>query len=97
MAKEFKIRNSTAKFEGKREIKKLTDFYNLDTTIPVGYRVKSICTTQFRQWCTYVLCQFAIKDYMINKSRCQCRKELLKDMRRLINAVFDMIERMTER
>ena len=69
MAKKFKIRNSTAKFEGKREIKKLTDFYNLDTTIPVGYRVKSICTTQFRQWCTYVLRQFAIKDYMINKKQ----------------------------
>lgn len=69
MAKKFKIRNSTAEFERKHEIKKLTDFYNLDTTIPVGYRVKSICTTQFRQWCTYVLRQFAIKDYMINKKQ----------------------------
>ena len=35
----------------------------------MGYRVNSIRTTQFRQWCTYVLRQFAIRGYVIDKKR----------------------------
>ena len=37
-----------------------TMFYNLDAIISVGYRVNSVRATQFRQWCTFVLRQFAI-------------------------------------
>ena len=37
-----------------------TKYYNLDAVISVGYRANSIRATQFRQWCTYVLRQFAI-------------------------------------
>ena len=40
-----------------------TTFYN------VGYRVNSVRATQFRQWCTYVLRQFAIRGYVIDKKR----------------------------
>ena len=46
-----------------------TQFYNLDAIISVGYRVNSIRATQFRQWCTYVLRQFAIRGYVIDKRR----------------------------
>ena len=46
-----------------------TQFYNLDAIISVGYRVNSIRATQFRQWCTYVLRQFAIRGYVIDKQR----------------------------
>lgn len=46
-----------------------TQFYNLDAIISVGYRVNSIRATQFRQWCTYVLRQFAIRGYVIDKKR----------------------------
>lgn len=46
-----------------------TTFYNLDAIISVGYRVNSIRATQFRQWCTYVLRQFAIRGYVIDKKR----------------------------
>ncbi len=45
------------------------EFYNLDAIISVGYRVNSIRATQFRQWCTYVLRQFAIRGYVIDKKR----------------------------
>ncbi len=55
--------------EGAREIRRLTDFYNLDAIISVGYRVNSLRATQFRQWCTYVLRQFAIRGYVIDKKR----------------------------
>ena len=47
----------------------LTQFYKLDAIISVGYRVNSIRATQFRQWCTAVLRQFAIRGYVIDKKR----------------------------
>lgn len=46
-----------------------TTFYNLDAIISVGYRVNSVRATQFRQWCTSVLRQFAIRGYVIDKKR----------------------------
>ena len=45
------------------------DIYNLDVVISVGYRVNSIRATQFRQWCTAVLRQFAIRGYVIDQKR----------------------------
>ncbi len=44
-------------------------YYNLDAVISVGYRVNSVRATQFRQWCTNVLRQFAIRGYVIDKQR----------------------------
>lgn len=46
-----------------------TNFYNLDAVISVGYRVNSTRATQFRQWATAVLRQFAIRGYVIDKKR----------------------------
>lgn len=55
--------------EGSREVSRQVDFYNLDAIISVGYRVNSTRATQFRQWCTFVLRQFAIRGYVIDKKR----------------------------
>ena len=46
-----------------------TKFYNLDAIISVGYRVNSIRATQFRQWATNILRNFAIKGYVLDKQR----------------------------
>ncbi|MBA3005543.1 MAG: virulence RhuM family protein [Proteobacteria bacterium] len=46
-----------------------TNFYNLDVIISVGYRVNSVRATQFRQWATQVLREFAIKGYVLDKKR----------------------------
>ena len=46
-----------------------TKFYNLDAIISIGYRVNSIRATQFRQWATQVLREFAIKGYVLDKKR----------------------------
>ena len=46
-----------------------TLFYNLDVIISVGYRVNSIRATQFRQWATKVLREFAQKGYVLDKER----------------------------
>lgn len=46
-----------------------TQFYNLDAIISVGYRANSLRATQFRQWATSVLRQFAIRGYVLDKKR----------------------------
>lgn len=46
-----------------------TQFYNLDAIISVGYRVNSKRATQFRQWATQVLKEFAIKGFVLDKKR----------------------------
>ena len=46
-----------------------TKFYSLDAIIAVGYRVNSIRATQFRQWATNVLRQFAIRGYVLDRKR----------------------------
>ena len=46
-----------------------TQFYNLDAIISVGYRVNSIRATQFRQWATSVLRDYAIRGYVLDRKR----------------------------
>ena len=46
-----------------------TRFYNLDAIISVGYRVNSKRATQFRQWATRILREFAVKGYVLDKKR----------------------------
>lgn len=60
---------SVVQQEGTRNVNRGTLFYNLDAIISVGYRVNSIRATQFRQWCTFVIRQFAIRGYIIDKKR----------------------------
>ena len=60
---------SAVQKEGDRTVTRNTMFYNLDAIISVGYRVNSIRATQFRQWCTNVIRQFAIRGYVIDKKR----------------------------
>lgn len=55
--------------EGKRQVNRDIDFYNLDAIISVGYRVNSVRATQFRQWATQVLREYAIKGYVLDKKR----------------------------
>lgn len=56
-----------------------TIFYKLDAIISVGYRVNSVRATQFRQWCTAVLRQFAIRGYIIDKKRMENGAFLTED------------------
>ena len=55
--------------EGNRNVKRTIAFYNLDAIISVGYRVNSVRATQFRQWATTVLKEFAIKGFVLDKKR----------------------------
>ena len=46
-----------------------TQFYSLDAIIAVGYRVNSVRATQFRQWATSVLREYAIRGYVLDRKR----------------------------
>lgn len=54
----------TAAADGKRY---KTNFYSLDVIISVGYRVKSIRGTQFRQWANKVLKEYLLRGYSVNQ------------------------------
>lgn len=55
--------------EGKRQVERNVEFYNLDAIISVGYRVNSVKASQFRQWATKILKDFAIKGFVLDKKR----------------------------
>ena len=60
---------SVVRHEGNRDVNRTLQFYSLDAIIAVGYRVNSLRATQFRQWATSVLHQFAIRGYVLDKKR----------------------------
>ncbi|EIJ42083.1 virulence protein [Beggiatoa alba B18LD] len=65
--------------EGNRDVNREIDFYNLDATIAVGYRVNSQRATQFRIWATQTLKEFIIKGFVLDDSRLKQGKRFGKD------------------
>ncbi|NLP48406.1 MAG: virulence RhuM family protein [Clostridiales bacterium] len=69
------VRESTvAKFatvqnEGNRQVERAIEYYNLDVIISVGYRVKSIQGTKFRQWATERLKEYITKGFTMDDER----------------------------
>ena len=72
-----------------------TAMYNLDVIISVGYRVKSVQGTRFRQWANSVLKQYLIKGYVINQQLKLDRYNELKDVVRLMARAIGMQEKVT--
>jgi len=52
-----------------------TRYYNLDVIISVGYRVKSVRGTQFRQWASQRLKEYLIRGYSVNEERLKQLKQ----------------------
>ena len=79
--------------EGARSISRDVDFYNLDAIISVGYRVNSIRATQFRQWATQILRDFAIRGYVLDKKRLENGAFLGEEyFERLLEEIKDRVE-----
>ncbi len=86
----------TVQTEGKREVTRNVEFYNLDAIISVGYRVNSKRATQFRQWATQVLREFAIKGYVLDRKRLENGTFLGEDyFERLLEEIREI--RLSER
>lgn len=82
--------------EGGRSVSRNVDFYNLDAIISVGYRVNSVRATQFRQWATQVLREFALKGYVLDKKRLENGAFLGEDyFERLLEEIREI--RLSER
>lgn len=74
----------------------LTQFYNLDAIISVGYRVNSVRATQFRQWATQVLRDFVIRGYVLDRKRMENGAFLNEDyFERLLEEIREI--RLSER
>ena len=76
----------TVRREGKRDVQRTLDFYNLDAIISVGYRVKSAVATQFRIWATQRLREYIVKGFVLDDER-------LKNP----DVPFDYFEELTRR
>ena len=59
----------TVRQEGDRQVSRTLEYYNLDMIIAVGYRVNSKRATEFRQWATAILLDYAIRGYVIDRKR----------------------------
>ena len=57
------------RMEGNREVEREIEYYNLDVIISVGYRVKSIQGTRFRQWATQRLKEYIVKGFTMDDER----------------------------
>ena len=55
--------------EGNREVTRQISHYNLDMIISLGYRIKSVIATRFRQWATKRLKEYMIKGFTIDDER----------------------------
>ena len=60
---------TTVQTEGSRQVERLIEYYNLDVIISVGYRVKSLRGTQFRQWATARLKEYMVKGFALDDER----------------------------
>ncbi len=59
----------TVRTEGKKQVSRQLEYYNLDLIISIGYRVNSKRGTQFRQWATQRLKDYLAQGYAINRKR----------------------------
>ncbi len=83
--------------EGKTQVH-MTEYYNLDVIISVGYRVKSKRGVEFRKWANSVLKQYILKGYAVNHNRMNQLNEVIRIMKRTGNSldakqVLTVIER----
>lgn len=59
----------TVQNEGKRQVRRPIQLYNLDLILAVGYRVRSPRGTQFRQWATTHLKEYLVKGFVLDDAR----------------------------
>lgn len=83
-------KNRIVQNEGKREVERKVNFYNLEMIIAIGYRVRSHRGTQFRQWATERLNEYLVKGFTMDDER-------LKEMRNFGEDYFDeLLERIRD-
>jgi flagellin-specific chaperone FliS len=83
---------SVARREGKRKVKRIIKFYNLDAIISVGYKVNSKRGVLFRKWATQLLKDYLIKGDVINQQKLQKQAEQLNELKETIKILGNTFE-----
>lgn len=87
-------KNAIVRTEGKRQVRREVNFYNLDAIISVGYRVNSKKATDFRIWATKTLHQYVVNGVAVNEYRLkQLSNEKLKNVENMMGVVRRLIAR----
>jgi hypothetical protein len=92
---------ATVQTEGTRQIERKMDYYNLDMIISVGYRVKSLRGTQFRQWATkrlneYIRKGFTLDDERLKNGGGRYFRELLQRIRDIRSSERNLYQQVTD-
>jgi len=69
----------TVQLEGNRSVRRHVDHYNLEMILAVGYRVRSLRGTQFRQWATARLSELLVKGFTLDDERIKAGRSLGQD------------------
>lgn len=87
-------KNLIVRTEGKRQVRREVNFYNLDAIISVGYRVNSKKATNFRIWATKTLHQYIVDGVAVNEHRLkQLSDKKLKNVENMMGVVRRLIAR----
>ena len=79
--------SSVIQQEGKRQVQRKINFYNLDAIISVGYRVNSKRGIQFRIWASRVIKDYLIKGYAINEKRLSQQNDQLRELQKSVKMI----------
>lgn len=79
--------------EGKRNIRRNIDSYNLDLIIAVGYRINSKRGTEFRVWANKILKEYLIKGFVINENRLAQQNEQLKELHKTVKILGEVLNK----
>ncbi len=89
--------------EGNREVEREIEHYNLDVIISVGYRVKSLQGTQFRQWATKRIHEYIVKGFTMDDDRLKQEgarsryfEELLQRIRDIRSSERNFYQKVTD-
>lgn len=99
--KELSEEATMRKFGNSEFSTKPTNYYNLDVIISVGYRVKSLRGTQFRQWATKRLREYIIKGFTMDDERLKQGggryfRELLQRIRDIRSSERNLYQQVTD-
>ena len=99
--KELSEEATMRKFGNSEFSTKPTNYYNLDVIISVGYRVKSLRGTQFRQWATKRLREYIVKGFTMDDERLKQGggryfRELLQRIRDIRSSERNLYQQVTD-
>ncbi len=75
--------------EGKTQTH-MTEYYNLDMIISVGYRVKSQRGVEFRRWANKVLKEYILHGYAVNEKRLEALQKTVEIQSRILSSVLEI-------